>query len=73
MDTLSYFASGCIIPCMLCDQITSGLNSFLCNKNTYRVISVDLLGLCTASKVAVPLFREFYEVHCLKEVKCFQL
>jgi hypothetical protein len=73
MDILSYFVSGCIIPCVLCDQTNSGLNLFLCNNNTYFVISVDLLGLYTASKVTVPLFREFYEVHCLKQEKCIQL
>jgi len=70
MDILSYFASGCIIPFMLCDQITCGLNLFLCNNNTYLVISVDLLGLYITSKVIVPLLREYYEVHCLKERKC---
>jgi len=39
------FVSGFIIPFMLCDQITYGLNLFLCNNNTYLVISVDLLAL----------------------------
>jgi hypothetical protein len=67
------FVSGSIILCILCDQITYGLNSFLCNNNTYLVIGVDLLGLYTVSKVIVPLFREFYEVHCLKQGKCIQL
>jgi hypothetical protein len=67
------FVSGCIIPCMLCGQIIYGVHLFLCNNNTYLVIGVDLLGLYTASKVIVPLFREFYEVHCLKQGKCIQL
>jgi hypothetical protein len=44
MDLLPYSVSGCIIPCMLCDQTTSGLNLLLCYNNTYLVIGVDCLG-----------------------------
>jgi hypothetical protein len=73
-DVLSYFVPGCkFLKC--CDQIASRINLFLHNNNdTYRPISVDLLGHHTVSTMIVPVSKEFCEMQrCIVwNLKCIQ-